>query len=63
MTNADRVESAKGACDYFTEGDDTATSVIDLLTNLRHLCAAEGVDFEARARMALTHFEAEQGND
>ena len=34
-------------------------ALIDLLTDLRHLCAAEGIPFDDCARISLDHFTAE----
>ena len=41
--------------------EDTLTCLTDLLADLRHMCAVDGVDFEAAERMALEHFFAEKG--
>lgn len=34
----------------------------DLLTDLRHFCASEGLDFGASLAMSETHFNEEGGN-
>jgi hypothetical protein len=66
ITNEDRAESAKAALVAFAEaarmaeaGEDDATLLRDLLTNLRHFCAAEKIDFQRAVAMSQFHFEAE----
>ena len=36
------------------------TCMDDLLTDLRHLCHREGIDFDKAASASLDHFEAEK---
>jgi len=40
-----------------------ATSVTDVLTDLRHLCEAHGWDFDALDRMAYQHYLAEKAGE
>lgn len=37
--------------------------VEDLLADLRHLCAAEGLDFDGRVLMSAEHFGEEEGEE
>lgn len=66
VTNEGRAESAQAALNAFADaarmaeaGEDQETILRDLLTNLRHLCARDGVDFDAAVRMSAFHFDAE----
>lgn len=45
------------------EGDDQRSSVVDMLTDVRHLCEQEGIDFKAALTMSNMHFEAEQAGE
>lgn len=67
ITNDDRADSAQAALDAFAEaarmaeaGETTETLLRDLLTNLRHLCAREKVDFANAVAMSQFHFSAEE---
>lgn len=51
LASACRARGDRIACDE--------EALIDLLADLRHLCAAEGIPFDDCARMSLCHFEAE----
>lgn len=64
MTNDQRIEHARfaiaSAC--FARGDAPdygEDSLTDLLADLRHFCAAHGLDYERCERVAAMHFEAE----
>lgn len=48
--------SVKG---YAGTGELLKTHVIDFLADLRHLCAAKGIDFDDAARTARSHFGVE----
>ena len=39
--------------------DDMQCMITDLLTDLRHYCAANGVDFDKHLRRSAEHFNAE----
>lgn len=39
--------------------DETQEDVTDMLTDLRHLCVAEGIDFEQCNTQAISHFANE----
>ena len=65
MTLTDRLNAAEAALeahrsetgDEFSSNEET---MIDLLTNLRHLCDAEDLDFQSIARMSLSNFNNER---
>jgi hypothetical protein len=40
--------------------EDHETDVADLLTNLRHWCRAQDVDFSQAVRTSLMHYNAER---
>ena len=66
MTLTDRLSAAEAAIEAHRDAtrdfrSDREEAVIDLLTNIRHLCDAEDLDFQAIARMSLTHFNSERG--
>lgn len=62
---ADRVDvacaraRAQLALDTYPE-DDRETLVIDLLTDLRHLCADRGMNFGQALAMSEQHYESER---
>lgn len=64
MNNAIRIETARAALaraawvrgDAPCYGDE---ALIDLLADLRHFCAASGIDFDACDRLGAMHFNDE----
>lgn len=67
MNNSQRVESGQDVIDYFmdTHPDHqdqlirTQEALADLLTNLRHACKDDGLDFEAAVASSSIHFNME----
>jgi len=57
--HAAKAHEAIAAC-AFDPGQDTATSVKDLLVNLGHLCDAEGIDFAEAVKKALNAWAVER---
>lgn len=58
--NGSRAEKAKGrVLDY--SGEDLRTDIVDLLSDLRHLCKSEELDFDDIVMMSEIHFEEEEG--
>lgn len=65
--NSMRAERAKiGLIEYFseyradyTERDNIATAVSDMLCDMRHLCDREGLDFAVQDRIARQNYLAE----
>ncbi len=68
-SNSGRCEAARFAMTsyHWSKGEtmeESATSIIDLLADLRHFCDAENLDFADLDRVAGTHYHAERsGND
>lgn len=67
-TNSDRAEWARLSCQFFaqqghTEGEELVTVMRDLLTDLRHLAAEEGIDFEQESERSLYCFEKERAEE
>lgn len=64
MTNQSRIDAAQRAIDAHSDSKQSEGSseehIIDLLTDLRHLCEAEDVDFTRAIRMSKVHFEEEE---
>ena len=67
MDNDTRIEQARRALSPYFDAlgvDDSADfdscAVVDLVTDLRHLCALEGINFEDMIRISAYHFEAEK---
>ena len=65
MSNKDRVRSITRTIEYFAsitgaEQEDDRTIVIDLLTNLRHWCDTNDVDFDSISDTSTDHHEEEQ---
>ena len=59
-TNRQRVADATIALDCYTaQCDDTRDAVVDLLTDLRHLCKAEAIDIDRAWAMSQDHYKAE----
>lgn len=60
--NRERAMSAARALGQLPDWweNDNRSNVVDLLTNLRHLCNSEGIDFEAALAMSAIHFEEEK---
>lgn len=62
--NIDRIEKAREVLALHTGDeaeidDDQRARVVDLLTNLRHLCAEDGIDADAAWAISAVHYEAE----
>lgn len=70
-SNEERVNRITGTLDFYKRkmlgegGPVTEDEVTDLLTDLRHYCQREAIDFEAALTMSAMHFEAEtmEGGD
>ena len=67
-TNRDRGEWANLAVEAFASvtrisGEDLDTKVADLLADLQHLCADNGVSFQGCLERAETHYRAEIDED
>ena len=65
MTNQSRITAAQTALDAHRDRAKDFTSnaeeaIVDLMTNLRHLCEAEDLDFTGIVRMSRSHFSEEQ---
>ena len=65
MNNDDRLRAVQAALDLHAEELEDYTSepeerVIDILTNLRHLCVVEDLDFTALVAVSKRHFTAER---
>lgn len=43
--------------------DDHKTGMVDMLTDMLHLCDRDGIDFAAIERIARDHYMAEKGDD
>lgn len=67
FSNNDRADIARTVTTQYmaTKGsdDDLETGITDLLADLMHLCAAQGVDFERALGLAREHFNAEVIDD
>lgn len=59
--NAKRVKRVKAAIKPYLEGEDMLTDavIIDVLADMRHLCAKVGIDFDNCNRIAAGHFMEE----
>lgn len=66
--NAERQSAAHAAVAHYiaNKGEmdgnfeaDLEGFITDLLTDLRHLCGARGIDFDERARISADHYTAE----
>lgn len=58
--------AAKGAVilkPYYAGDPDWDAALTDALTNLRHYCQANGLDFERGIRTSLANFEAETNGE
>lgn len=65
MTNQSRITAAQTALDAHRDRtrdftSDNEEAITDLMTNLRHLCEAEDLDFTGIVRMSRTNFVEEQ---
>lgn len=61
MTNFDRSENARfKIAGYSGEPDDLETDLYDFLTDLRHMAAQHGLDFNEAIARSRMHFKAEQ---
>lgn len=58
--NLQRARRAEDALTDYSDPEDERTCLIDLLTDLMHLCRVRGHCFESALSMARMHFEAEQ---
>jgi hypothetical protein len=56
--NQRRIEQARAAIYYML--DDTETNIIDMMTNLMHLAASEGISVKSVTGVAMMHWEAER---
>lgn len=60
MDNEIRINRAFSALEaYSEEDDDLASNIIDLLTDLMHLCRQQGIEFQGCLLSAEIHFESE----
>ncbi len=67
MCNKSRIEAARAALARaaWSRGDTPyygEEAITDLLADLRHFCAAAGLEFAACDRLADVHFEIENGS-
>jgi len=67
MSNHTYIEAARAAMARaaWVRGESPAygeDAITDLLTDMRHLCEAGGLDFERCDRVAAMHFAAENGS-
>lgn len=58
-SNQDYVDRANLAIDHYDSGLELEEAVTDLVTDLRHLAAAEGLDWTKITDLAELHFEEE----
>lgn len=67
ITNNERAARARATTTQYVADkgtdDDLATGIMDLLADLMHLCAAQGMDFRRALDVACEHFEAEVIDD
>lgn len=66
LNNKDRADFAREAMEAYTArkgSDEPQTDLVDLLGDLRHFAAEEGLDFEAAVQTSLMHFEEESETD
>ncbi len=61
-TNESRAAKAIQALSGYDHGDDLHTNIVDLLSDLRHLCGLHGLDFGNLDRVAYQHYCAEIHN-
>lgn len=66
MSNIKRASAAQAAVEFHQQLQssdpfevDKEGAVRDILTNLRHLCAAHGIDFAHAVQVSLAHFQNE----
>lgn len=59
ITNKDRATRAKKALKSYA-GSEGGEAVIDVLTDIRHLCDQEGTDFYSFLRMSYQNYIAEK---
>lgn len=60
-TNSERAERAWQAIDGYADNDSLEECIIDLLTDIQHLCRQEEMSFSDCNKMALNHFIEEVG--
>ena len=63
--NLDRVQRAADTLRHYAEldGSDKDAALVDLLVDLRHHCAKEGMTLEDALRMSQEHFDAERNGE
>ena len=65
MTHDSRsnADMARQTIEYFSnlpaQDPDPEAAIVDLLTNLMHMCAQDGIKFKEMLRIARNHFMAE----
>jgi len=61
MDNEVRINRASSALEpYSEEDDDLSSTIIDLLTDLMHLCKQQGIEFRGCLLSAEVNFESEK---
>lgn len=60
--NKDRAERISATVEAYDEHD-IQSSVIDILSDLRHYTQQRRIDFQYALKVAETHFEAEAGGE
>lgn len=56
-----RLRRAFGALKKYRDGDDQQSPVVDLLTDLRHYCKPNGIDFDRCLSVSFGHYLNESG--
>jgi len=49
--------------DTFNDPNDMRSQIVDMLTNLRHLCDADGFDFHEACTSSYNHYLAEKNGE
>lgn len=69
MENSLRAAYAMNVLEFHQENtmndapyDDLHGALVDILTNLRHLCKIEGINFDGPLKTSRMHFEEETGS-
>jgi hypothetical protein len=57
-----RFRKAVAILNKFYEHEEHLTNVVDMLTDLRHLCDVKGLDFYEAERLAYNHYVEERGS-
>lgn len=61
MDNEMRINRAFSALEAYSEEDeDPASNIIDLLTDLMHMCKQQGIEFQGCLLSAEVNFESEK---